>query len=257
MFVHGVLVNANLWRKVVAELSDDFRCVTLDLPFGSHVLPMPPDADLSPPAVADLIADAIAALELDDVTLVGNDSGGGDLPARRHAAPGAHRRAGADLVRRVRQLPPEGAAAAQAAALERRAAAAAARARARGRRPARDLQDGRQAAGRARGARVLRAAGDHQRGRAARPREASSPGIEPSHTLEAAEQLPAFDQPGRDRLVARGHRSSRASDGERLAELLPQGRLEWIDDARTFSPEDQPARVGRLVASVSAAVPAR
>ena len=45
--------------------------------------------------------------------------------------------------------------------------------------------------------------------------------------------------------------------GERLAELLPQGRLEWIDDARTFSPEDQPARVAELVASVSAAVPAR
>ena len=76
VFVHGALVNANLWRKVVAELSADFRCVTLDLPFGSHVVPMPPDADLSPPAVADLIADAIEALELDDVTLVGNDTGG-------------------------------------------------------------------------------------------------------------------------------------------------------------------------------------
>src|SRR5215212_1213812 len=76
VFVHGALVNANLWRKVVAELSADFRCVTLDLPFGSHVVPMAPDADLSPPAVADLIADAIEALELDEVTLVGNDTGG-------------------------------------------------------------------------------------------------------------------------------------------------------------------------------------
>src|SRR5215212_12181235 len=76
VFVHGALVNANLWRKVVAELSADFRCVTLDLPFGSHVVPMPPAADLAPPAVADLVADAIAALELDDVTLAGNDTGG-------------------------------------------------------------------------------------------------------------------------------------------------------------------------------------
>ncbi len=76
VFVHGVLVNANLWRNVVAALSADFRCVTLDLPFGSHVAPLPPDADLSPPAAAVLIADAIEALELDDVTLVGNDSGG-------------------------------------------------------------------------------------------------------------------------------------------------------------------------------------
>ena len=76
VFVHGALVNANLWRKVVAELVPDFRCVALDLPLGGHVLPMPPDADLSPPGLANLIADAIEALELEDVTLVGNDTGG-------------------------------------------------------------------------------------------------------------------------------------------------------------------------------------
>ena len=76
VFVHGLLVNANLWRKVVERLSPDFRCITLDLPLGSHTLPMPEEADLSPPAVADLVADAIEALGLEDVTLVGNDSGG-------------------------------------------------------------------------------------------------------------------------------------------------------------------------------------
>ena len=27
VFVHGLLVNANLWRKVVARLSPEFRCV--------------------------------------------------------------------------------------------------------------------------------------------------------------------------------------------------------------------------------------
>ena len=42
MFVHGLLVNANLWRKVVAELSPDFRCIALDLPLGSHLAPMNP-----------------------------------------------------------------------------------------------------------------------------------------------------------------------------------------------------------------------
>ena len=36
MFVHGLLVNANLWRKVVERLSPDFRCIALDLPLGSH-----------------------------------------------------------------------------------------------------------------------------------------------------------------------------------------------------------------------------
>ena len=48
VFVHGALVNANLWRKVVPRLSPDFRCITLDLPLGSHELPVP-DADLSIP----------------------------------------------------------------------------------------------------------------------------------------------------------------------------------------------------------------
>ena len=37
---------------------------------------MPPDTDFSPPGLADWIADAIEALELDDVTLVGSDTGG-------------------------------------------------------------------------------------------------------------------------------------------------------------------------------------
>ena len=76
VFVHGALVNANLWRKVVPLLDGRTR-VTLDLPLGSHIEPMPRDADLSPPALADLIADALAALELEDVTIVGNDTGGG------------------------------------------------------------------------------------------------------------------------------------------------------------------------------------
>ena len=76
VFVHGLLVNANLWRKVVARLSSDFRCITLDLPLGSHRVPMKEDADLSRRGLADLIADAIEALGLEDVTLVGNDTGG-------------------------------------------------------------------------------------------------------------------------------------------------------------------------------------
>jgi pimeloyl-ACP methyl ester carboxylesterase len=76
VFVHGLLVNANLWRKVVERLSPDFRCVVLDLPLGSHLLPQAPGTDVRPKAVAAMVADAIDALELEDVTLVGNDSGG-------------------------------------------------------------------------------------------------------------------------------------------------------------------------------------
>ena len=44
VFVHGVLVNGDLWRKVVPELSKDFRCIAPDLPLGSHSRPLAPDA---------------------------------------------------------------------------------------------------------------------------------------------------------------------------------------------------------------------
>jgi pimeloyl-ACP methyl ester carboxylesterase len=61
VFVHGLLVNGDLWRKVVPGLARDFRCITPDWPLGSHELPMKPDADLSPPALAKLIAERLAA----------------------------------------------------------------------------------------------------------------------------------------------------------------------------------------------------
>jgi pimeloyl-ACP methyl ester carboxylesterase len=76
VFIHGVLVNGRLWEPVVARLSDQLRCIVPDLPLGSHSVPMRPDADLSPHGQAQLIADLIAALDLEDVTLVGNDTGG-------------------------------------------------------------------------------------------------------------------------------------------------------------------------------------
>ncbi|WP_328616446.1 alpha/beta fold hydrolase [Amycolatopsis sp. NBC_00355] len=77
VFVHGVLTNAQLWRKVVPDVAAaGFRCVAPDLPLGSHDLPMRADADLSPAGAADVIADLLEALDLRDVTLVANDTGG-------------------------------------------------------------------------------------------------------------------------------------------------------------------------------------
>ncbi|MFI5775844.1 alpha/beta fold hydrolase [Nocardia sp. NPDC051570] len=75
VFVHGLLVNANLWRRVVPRMAHEFHCVTIDLPFGSHRISMP-DADLDPPGLARLVIDTIEALGLGPVTLVGNDTGG-------------------------------------------------------------------------------------------------------------------------------------------------------------------------------------
>jgi pimeloyl-ACP methyl ester carboxylesterase len=76
VFVHGYLVNANIWRSLVPLLATHYRCLTPDWPLGSHVVPMRRDADLTPPGMGRLIAEFLDALALREVTLVGNDSGG-------------------------------------------------------------------------------------------------------------------------------------------------------------------------------------
>jgi len=76
VFVHGVLVNADLWRDVVPALANEFRCISPDWPLGAHTLPMSPSADLRPDGIARLVADLIEALDLHDVVLVASDTGG-------------------------------------------------------------------------------------------------------------------------------------------------------------------------------------
>ncbi len=76
VFVHGYLVDGRLWDGVVDRLSDRFRCLAPDWPIGAQQVAMNADADLSPPGVAATIAAFLEALELEDVTIVGNDSGG-------------------------------------------------------------------------------------------------------------------------------------------------------------------------------------
>jgi pimeloyl-ACP methyl ester carboxylesterase len=76
VFCHGWLANANLWRDVVERLAGRFTCICLDLPLGSHRLAMGAEADLTPEGCGELITSALEVLELREVTLIGNDSGG-------------------------------------------------------------------------------------------------------------------------------------------------------------------------------------
>jgi len=76
VFVHGYLVDGRLWDGVVDRLSDRYRCIAPDWPIGAQQIAMNPDADLSPPGIAAIINSFLAALDLEDVTIVGNDSGG-------------------------------------------------------------------------------------------------------------------------------------------------------------------------------------
>jgi len=76
LFVHGLLVDSRLWEGAAGILSQRHRCILPDWPMGSHVTPMNPGTDLSPPSMAMVVAEFIESLGLDRVTVVGNDSGG-------------------------------------------------------------------------------------------------------------------------------------------------------------------------------------
>jgi pimeloyl-ACP methyl ester carboxylesterase len=248
VFVHGLLVNTNLWRKVVAELAPAFRCISLDLPLGSHTLSMPEAADLTPHGLADLIADAIESLALEEVTLVGNDTGGalcqmvvtrrperiGRLvltscdyrdnfppPMFRYlkpaaSIPGAMRLLMAPMrLRAPRQLP-----FAFGWLVTRRIDC-----------QAEDsyLLTGMTIPGIERDLkRVIK-------------------GLDTRCTNEAADRLGEFEKPA---LIAwsREDRFFKPAHAQRLAQDLPNARLEWIENARSLSPEDEPGRLAELIA---------
>ncbi|MFC1444222.1 alpha/beta hydrolase [Streptacidiphilus sp. N1-10] len=249
VLLHGMLMDASLWDAVVTDLSADHRCVAPTLPFGAHPHPVHADADLSLPGIASLVAELLERLDLQQVTLVGNDTGGalvqllmgegnprvgravlvsceafdnlppgltgktlalaGRLPPRLFGLFMQQMR-----LRALRRLP------IAFGWLTRRGDAATAR----WVRPVMRQQDIRRDA-----VRMLRAAfTDRQL------------------LLRAAESLPSFYRPA---LVvwADGDRVMPVEHGRRLARLLPQGRLVEVPDSRTLIPLDQPAELAGLI----------
>ncbi len=77
VFVHGAYVTGRLWQDVVDRLSDGHRCIAPTLPFGAQAEPVGANVDLTVAASGRLIVDLLEALDLSDVTLVANDTGGG------------------------------------------------------------------------------------------------------------------------------------------------------------------------------------
>jgi pimeloyl-ACP methyl ester carboxylesterase len=247
VFVHGALVNANLWRKVVPRL-DGFKRVALDLPLGSHLEGMPKDADLTPPALADLIADSIESLGLDQVTLVGNDTGGALtqlVATRRPERVGAIVLTSCDA---FESFPPRFFKIALAPAKIPGAIPVAfggLRFR-----PMRRLPI---AYGWLVNAPIDRDAEDSYvlpvltRGEIRRDVRKLLRGLDPAYTLDAAAKLAHWDRPA---LIAwsANDRFFPTEHAERLAKLIPGARLEWIEGARTFSAEDAPERLAEVIA---------
>ena len=106
VFLHGLLVDSRLWEPVAERLAaEGIRSYAPTLPLGAHQRPMNADADLSPHGVAGLVSDFIAALGLDNVTIVGNDTGGAICQLLLAGDAGRIGARGADQLRRVRDVP--------------------------------------------------------------------------------------------------------------------------------------------------------
>jgi pimeloyl-ACP methyl ester carboxylesterase len=249
VFVHGFLVNGDLWRKVVPALAKDFRCITPDLPLGSHEVPMKDDADLTPPGLARLIADFVKALDLGSVTLVGNDTGGAlcQLVVTRHPETAArlvltncdaYDNFPPRLFRYLRlavRVPGAMTALIQSMRL----------------RPLRQTPI-------AFGWLSKRGIDKEVLDAYLRPlfnnpsvrRDATKvlKGIDPEYTLRAARSLDEFDRPV---LIAWARERDLFpwEHAERLAATFPNARLEQVDDSWTFVPEDRPERLAELIAA--------
>ena len=76
LFVHGAVLNKHLWRHQLTGLSDIRRCIAVDL-LAHGDTEIEPDQDVSVTANAKMLKEVLDALKIDQVDLVGNDSGGG------------------------------------------------------------------------------------------------------------------------------------------------------------------------------------
>jgi pimeloyl-ACP methyl ester carboxylesterase len=258
VLLHGLMMDASLWDDVIAGLSAGYRCVAPTLPLGAHRRAMRSGADLSMSGIARLAAEFMDRLDLRDVTLVGNDTGGalvqllmagGEARVGRavlvscdafdNFPPGLtgrtlllagklpHALFGLFMqqmrVRAVRRLP------IAFGWLTKRGDEATAR----WMKPVLTRPEIRRDT-----VRMLRAASADTR-----------------FLLAAAERLPDFSRPAlvvwasRDRVMPPEH-------GRRLAKLLPQAQLAEVDDSYTLVPLDQPARLAQLIRDFGAPQPA-
>jgi pimeloyl-ACP methyl ester carboxylesterase len=249
VLVHGLLNNGLLWREVADALAKDFRVISPDWPLGSQELPMKEGTDLSPPGLAAIVAAFLEALDLRDVTLVGNDTGGAicQLVAVNH--PGRLGRLVLTPCDAYDNFLPPMFRPLQLAA--RVPGAVWLIAQSLRPRPARRLPF---AFGWLSKRPLPREVSDAFLAPALRDRRirrevaAVLRGISPRHTEQAAQRFGEFDKPV---LLAWApeDRFFKLRYAERLAEAFPNARLELIEDSYTYVPVDQPQRTAELIAA--------
>jgi pimeloyl-ACP methyl ester carboxylesterase len=252
VFVHGYLMAGDLWTDVGERLAArGLRAIMPTWPLGSHPEPMRPGADVTPRGIAAIVAGFLEALGLEDVVLVGNDTGGAlcQVVAVHHPE-----RLGALVLTNCdafENFPPSFFKALVAAAkLPGGLKAALA--------PMRTAKARRSPLGYG-----LLSHGDvdHLARHWVQP-VLSQDGVlddlrrltaalDNEVTLDAAARLPRFERPVLlawaldDKLFPVEH-------AHRLAALLPDARVETIERSRTFSMIDQPERLATLIGEFAA-----
>jgi pimeloyl-ACP methyl ester carboxylesterase len=249
VFVHGYMMGGQVWRQVSERLAEvGLRCIAPTWPLGAHPEPLRPGADRTIAGVAGIVADVLAALDLQDVVLVGNDTGGvvTQLVAVHHPE-----RIGALVLTSCdafEHFPPPilkpVIAAAKSKTLFRPAIqvmrAPVARRRAYDGLAHRDIDDLAKIW-------VRPALSDPA---IAEDLRQFSLSLRTEVTTGVAARLPEFDKPA---LIAWSADDLffEQEDGRRLAALIPSARLEVIEGARTFSMVDQPDRLADLLSRVA------
>jgi hypothetical protein len=247
VFIHGYSMGSSLWRPLSERLAArGFTCLAPTWPLGAHTQPMREDAELTMEGIAAMVGELLDALALEDIVLVGTDTGGAIAQLVATSTP---ERLGALVLTSCdafEHFPPR--------ILKPLIAAAKAG-------PAYDMaiQPLRTRFGRKRGFGALahadidnlvaewvepaltdrRVRNDLRRFTASLNRET---------TTRAAARLPQFTKPA---LVAWSADDAffPREDGHRLAELIANSRLEVIENARTFSMIDQLDRLAELIAA--------
>ncbi|BBZ46516.1 alpha/beta fold hydrolase [Mycobacterium parmense] len=249
VFVHGYMMGGELWRQVSNRLAEvGLRCIAPTWPLGAHPEPLRPGADRTITGVADMVAEVLAALDLEDVVLVGNDTGGvlAQLVAVHH--PG---RLGALVLTSCdafEHFPPPILKPVILAAKSKRVfrtamralRAPAARKRAYDGLAHSDIDGLTQTW-------VRPALSDPA---VAEDLRQFSLSLRTEVTTSVAARLPEFDKPT---LIAWSADDVffEQEDGARLAATIPGARLETIEGARTFSMVDRPDRLADLLSTIA------
>jgi pimeloyl-ACP methyl ester carboxylesterase len=246
VLIHGYAMGGSLWRPLTEQLAaGGFRCFAPTWPLGAHTEPMNKHAELTIEAIAAMVGEFLDTLSLEDVVLVGNDTGGAIAQVVATSTPA---RIGALVLTSCdafEHFPPPilkpFIAAAKFAPTFRAAL-----------QPLRTRLGRERAYGALAHADIddlvtewLKPALTNSKVRDDLRRLTAS--LNQATTVRAAERLPRFRNPA---LIAwsRDDAFFPFEDGQRLAATLPNARLEVIHEARTFSMIDQPDTLAGLIA---------